>query len=165
MRERRELVVPDHDESWRRDLSQVVGGESRLRREHSEGFLCDDREVLVAIRRALRISIPDELWRAGARARRHRPLVVVVRPDENERADEVGTAEGDEERDDAAVAPADEMSGPSAEVVYRLDRLVGHFVVVEGRIGVRGASVPSTVDGEDAELLREHRLEWLEQQL
>ncbi len=66
---------------------------------------------------------------------------VVVRADDDQPAHEVGTLDRDEQADDAAVAPADEVGGPADDALEEGDRVVGHVLVVQRPVHVRRVAV------------------------
>src|SRR6266550_3361578 len=153
--ERQQVVVPGYHERRRGDLSQIVRGERRLTRPHQLRFLEHRGEVLLAIRRPFAITVLKGLGGQTGGSGRHVPVEVVVRADQNERADEVRTSQRDDQRDIAPVAPADEVRGSADELLAGGDRLGGHVVVVEWTLAVCGAAVAAAVERDDAKALAE----------
>src|SRR5688572_21682370 len=78
-----------------------------------------------------------------------------VGPDQDHAIDEIRAAHRNEESDDPAVAPSDDVSASTDDLLEHADRLGRHVVVVERLVGVGGATMAATVEGHDAVVLSE----------
>ena len=83
----------------------------------------------------------------GIRGRRSaRAVKVEVGSDQDQRTHEIGAAQRDEQGDDAAVAPADEVGRTADDLLEHADRLARHVVVVERRVRVAGATMAAAIE-------------------
>ena len=71
-----------------------------------------------------------------------------VDADQHQPVDEVRPPQGDQQGDDPAVAPADEVGAAAHDLLEHADRLGRHVVVVERCVGVGGAAVAAPVEGD-----------------
>src|SRR5690606_9942779 len=115
-----QVVVADQDQGGRLDPGQVVGGEGRLGAPHVDDLPGHLRPVAGAVRCHGLVEFPEEghVGALGSHPVQHggvRPALGTgpeVRPDDHQGADQVGPGEGDQQGDDAAVAPSDQVGGP-----------------------------------------------------
>ena len=155
------VVVAREHERRHGDTVQVLDRELRRDAEQVDGLAVEDRPV----RRIDRDGFVDRLeddnsLGLGVVARvelREQPVVVEVRADQHLAAHEVRPLHRCEQRDDAPIAPPDEMRGASDDLLEKRHGLGGHLVVVERSVRVRRATVAPPVERKRPIPLRERR--------
>ena len=149
--EAHEPVVGRDNERRHVDLLQIVRRQPRFARHHRQRLVHDVGEVVGSVRRSLAVAGGDLGHRRGRRGTRRRveALVVVVGSDRDDLGNQLGLPRGDEQRNDGAVAPADQMGAITDDPLQDSDRLGDHVVVVERVRRIGRAAVSAAVERHD----------------
>lgn len=126
------VVIGDHDERAAGDSGQVVVREGGLVSVH-RGQLGDDHFVVAgSVRRDLAVALPEEVRGLAVEDPGLPAIAVEYSGGEDETAHQVGAAKRDGQRQDGAVAAAEQVHGPADDRVDEGDRVVGHELKGDG---------------------------------
>jgi hypothetical protein len=154
--DRDEVIVAEHQQSPRPNVSQPRRGQGRLLAVQASRLLHQDLEVILAVRRDLAVG-GGEIWqrriRVLGRLLGYQAVAVKASTDHHQASDQVRSPDGRQKSGEGSVAVTDQVGRTADDFLEQGDGVVDHRLERHRPRDVRRSAVTAPVVAEHVEVL------------